>query len=43
MTTIREVLREAASAISIAAFIEGAVLAGILWGIFVAFALSIAP
>jgi hypothetical protein len=43
MTTMKEVLKEAASAISIGAFIEGAVLAGILWGIFLAFVLSVAP
>jgi hypothetical protein len=43
MTTIREICREAASAISIAAFIEGAVAAVILFGIFVAFVLSVAP
>jgi hypothetical protein len=43
MSTIREVITEAASAISIAAFIEGAVLAGILWGIFLAFVLSVSP
>jgi hypothetical protein len=43
MTTIREVLSEAASAISIAAFIEGAVVVVILWGILVAFVLSVMP
>lgn len=43
MTTIREVLSEAASAISIAAFIEGAAIAVFLAGVFVAFALAVAP
>jgi hypothetical protein len=41
--TIKEVLHEAASAISIAAFIEGAAIAVFLAGVFVAFALSVAP
>lgn len=43
MPTIKEVLHEAASAISIAAFIEGAAIAVFLAGVFVAFALSVAP
>lgn len=43
MTTIREVLSEAASAISIAAFIEGAAIAVFLAGVAAAFILSVAP
>lgn len=43
MTTIREVLHEAASAISIATLIEFGFLGMFLAGVFVAFALSIAP
>lgn len=43
MPAIKEILHEAASAISIAAFIEGAAIAVFLAGVFVAFALSVAP
>jgi hypothetical protein len=43
MTTIKEVLSEAASAISIATLIEGAAIAVFLAGVFVAFALAITP
>ena len=43
MTTIREVLREAATAVSIAAFIEGVAIVAIIGGIAVAFILAIAP
>ena len=43
MSTIKEVLSEAASAISIAAFIEGAAIAVFVAGVFVALALAIAP
>jgi hypothetical protein len=43
VSTIKEVLTEAASAISIATLIEGAAIAVFLAGVFVAFALSVAP
>lgn len=43
MSTIREVLKEAATAISVAAFIEGVALVAILGGIAAAFILAITP
>jgi hypothetical protein len=43
MTNIREICREATSAISIASFIEGGLIALFLAGVLVAFALSVAP
>lgn len=43
MSTIKEVLSEAASAIRIATLVEGAAIAVFLAGVFVAFALAVAP
>ena len=43
MTTIREVLKEAASAISLATLVELGFLGVFLTGVVVAFALAIAP
>jgi hypothetical protein len=43
MSTIREVLKETASAISIAAFIEGVAIVAFIGGVAVAFILAIQP